>query len=230
MRRCSFSVPFSVNCLLHTVHWCGFSPVWIRRCLARWSFREKQLPHTWHSKRIPPAVVGICLVWIWRCLLRLLPLEKFLPHTVHSNSFSPVWMQKCSFRSASFENCFLHTVQLYGFSTVWIHRCPSKWSFVEKQLPHAAHSNGSSPVCVPGCADISHCISNENIHSAHYAIMAHVYVVILMKYEMSIQEMVRCILLTHLYHSKNLVVNSGYRTVWDDECACPHIKDNDYFR
>ena len=64
----------------------------------------------------------------------------------------------------------------------------------------------------------------------HYAIMALVYVVILVNYEMSVQEMVRWIRLIHLYHSKNLVVNSGYRTVCDDDWACPHIKDNGYFR
>ena len=58
---------------LHCVHLCGFSPVWMRKCVFKWAAWLNDLLH-WEQLCFffPP--------WACLCLLRLLLLEKFLGH------------------------------------------------------------------------------------------------------------------------------------------------------
>ena len=65
---------------------CGFSPVWVRTCLAKLDVSAKPFPA--HDKTKDPSsqtsqLYGFSPVWVRMCLVRCAWRAKFLPHSEH---------------------------------------------------------------------------------------------------------------------------------------------------
>lgn len=59
-REWVFRLLVELNRLLHTSHWCGFSPVWTRWCFWRWASWVKLLVQTSQWKGRSPVCVRKC--------------------------------------------------------------------------------------------------------------------------------------------------------------------------
>ena len=172
MRRCATRFFSREKLSAQTVHWYGFTSVWIWTCLLRWSFVMNALPHIEQRNGLAP----LCMR---KCTSRVVFWEKLLPQTVHSNGFSPVWIRKCLLRSLlevkscphtpqlngfwpmctrvcssrdfSWEKLLPQTVHSKGFTPVWIRRWVLRLLLVLKLLPHISHLNGFAPLCTRRC-------------------------------------------------------------------------------
>ena len=140
---CLFRLPFCVNPLWHTMHLCGFSPVWVSMWRCRFPNSENFLWHSEHSCCFSPVWVSM---WYFKWLLT----ENFLWHSVHSCGFSSVWVCRVWRRRVpNCENVLWHSGHSCGFSSVWVcrvwrRRVPN----CENVLWHSGHSYGFSPVWV----------------------------------------------------------------------------------
>ena len=149
------------------MHWYGFSPVCVLRCLIRSLLHEKALSH-WEQLYGFSTVCALrwvfnaplsentlsqwdwyglspeCVLW---CLIRSLLRMNALSHLVYLCGFSPVCVIRCLLRSFLFEKALSHWVQLCDFSPV----CVSRWVIwllsIEKALSLRLDWCGIPPVC-----------------------------------------------------------------------------------
>ena len=121
------------KCLSHTLHWYGFSPVWIHMCSFKFHVtRTKHLSHILHWYGFSP-------VWILKWVLRLCNWEKRLSHILHWYGFSPVWIHMWRVRLCDRAKHLSHTSHWYGFSLVCIHMWHWRLHFLPKYLSHTLH-------------------------------------------------------------------------------------------
>ena len=82
------------NCLVHHVHWYGFSSAWMRRCFARFPLFENCLMHLY----------GFSPMWMRICSVSCTLYVNCLMHKVHLYGFSPVSIR--SVKCPSLKNCW----------------------------------------------------------------------------------------------------------------------------
>ncbi len=81
---CLVKALFCANAALHTLHTCGFSPVWVRLCVVNWLFSANAARHP--SKL---HLNGLSPVWVRMCAVKWLFCVNPLPHTLHINCLLP---------------------------------------------------------------------------------------------------------------------------------------------
>jgi len=138
---CSLRVLRSVKLLSQCSHWCGFSPVWVFKCVVRWLFHENALSQRVHLK-------GLTSLWITTCCLRLRSRVNDLPHTSQVYGFMPLWTFIWSINFSLILNTLpqsKHFNSFFCFSTLWILRtCCFSRSMVAYALPQSWHTYGLS--------------------------------------------------------------------------------------
>ena len=123
--------------LLHTLHWCGFSPVCVLACV---SSDDKPV---WKFSYINHIYVAF-----HQCVLLPVPSICVLYIVIIS---CPVCVDMCLFRLPASEKHFLHIKHWYGFSPVCVRMCLFRWPVRVKVFLHTSHSCSFSPVCVNMC-------------------------------------------------------------------------------
>ena len=88
-----------LNDFRHSVHWWGFSPVWVSICRWRLPCVEKSRWQVLHLNGFSPVCVTMCWWRDTRC-------EKPRWQVLHLNGFSPVWVSKCLRRLLRLLNFF----------------------------------------------------------------------------------------------------------------------------
>ena len=135
------STPPVKDCFLHT----NFSsPVWVRKCVLRWTASEKLLLQWWQACDFSPVCVR-------KCVLRPLATEKLLVQWGQAYGFSPVWIRVCALSWPAWEKLLVQCWQAYGFSPVWVRKCVLRPPASENLLMQCGHSYGLSPVWVRKC-------------------------------------------------------------------------------
>ena len=95
------------------MHLCGFSPLWMSRCLFKSPLWTNDLSHCVHLRGFSPE-------WMRECCFKVSSLLNDLSHFVHLCVFSLVWMRMCLSNSLLLPNDLLQCLQLYFLIPLWI--------------------------------------------------------------------------------------------------------------
>jgi len=162
------SVPYWLNARSHTVHLCGFSPEWMRRCAARLLDVENRCLQIGHSYAFSPLCAFMCSR---RCSDR----PNILPHSEHWYGFSPEWIRLCRARCPTRENRLSQMTHTKGRSPVWLRLCIASADELPKHFPHSVHkcfillavAESCGCVCAVTCRCSRPSVTNRLLQTEH---------------------------------------------------------------